>query len=263
MSTLTNTQINQTYQGLLKLANSSTGLTNTLQVIEDGLGNSTNMRIATGQLEVSNIQSFINIKADYYGSGFSSSAPSANSAGIQNIILAMPFYDKGLYSYSALSCTVVTATTTSDTVEAAIYTSQFIPGNGYYPHAPIISGITASTTTTGVKTFTFPSNITMSGYGGGIYWLVWKITSSGTPTVRFGGSPTLVNLGNASTASLGFTTALGTPTSILNPWKLNGNNMVLSGQTTFDNPFSNTLNTTQSTTASIQTNGFGFALHTV
>lgn len=41
MGTLTGQQINNTYDGLLKLSDSTTGITSTFQAIEDGLGNNT------------------------------------------------------------------------------------------------------------------------------------------------------------------------------------------------------------------------------
>jgi hypothetical protein len=45
MSTLTGNQIQNTYQGLLKLDDSSTGITSTYQSIQDGLGNNTGTQI--------------------------------------------------------------------------------------------------------------------------------------------------------------------------------------------------------------------------
>lgn len=264
MSTLTNTQINQTYQGLLKLANSSTGLTSNLQVIEDGLGNSTNMRIATGQLEISNIPSFINLKPTYAGGGFLNTAAQQSAAGTQNIIIAYPFYDKGLYAYSAMTYQVVTATTSTDTVEAAFYTSQMVAGIGLYPHTPVLSGITLDVSPVGQRTTTFGSNISFSGYGAGIYWLVYKISNSNVqPTVRYGASPAVSSLGTSANFIYGPNPTFGGGYGVA-PYRLNGAvTMVLSGQTTFDNPFAGTINTTQSTTASINTASPGFIFHTV
>jgi hypothetical protein len=220
------------------------------------------MRISDDQLEVSNIFSFINLKAEYYGAGLTTTSPVAYVSGTQNIILAYPFYDKGLYAYSAATFSIITASTSSDTFEAAIYTSQLIPGAGLFPHTPIISGMTVTTTPIGNKTYTFPSNISMSGYGGGVYWMVFKISNSGvTPTVRFANSNTLTPLTNIVTPVLGFTQSFGGAYGV--PYRLNGSNMVLSGQTTFDNPFSATINTTQSSNAAINGPSLGFVLHTV
>ena len=50
MSTLTGQQINQTYKGLLKLDDSSTGITQNLQAIQDGLGNNTGLQIKQNQV---------------------------------------------------------------------------------------------------------------------------------------------------------------------------------------------------------------------
>jgi hypothetical protein len=146
----------------------------------------------------------------------------------------------------------------------AIYTAQMINPNGLFPHTPIISGITADTTTQGQKTFVFPSNISFSGYGAGLYFLVFKISNSGvTPTWRPGqgfGTGTQNSsqiLGNAQLFNNSFTSS-----------PIRGNNaggtfQAFSGTTTFNNPFSSTINTTQSSTVNFTGNALGFVLHTV
>jgi hypothetical protein len=266
MSSLFNTQINQTYQGLLKLADSTTGITSTLQAVEDGLGNNTGVRISTTQLESDNIPSFVPLKARYYGGGFNNVSGAQYPAGIQNTILATPFYDNGNYSYSAISINVGTQTSTSDTLEIAIYTSQIINPFGLYPHTPIISGLTADVSSTGIKTVSFGSNISFSGYGAGVYWLVYKISNGGVqPTFRPCApiQPSLLNqiLFPIYGMTLGFTTNTyqsfnrynNTPNSFQS----------FSGLTTFDNPYSNTINTAQSSTTTLTGVGMGFLLHTV
>jgi hypothetical protein len=264
MSALTGNQIKNTYQGLLKLEDSSTGITQNLQAVEDGLGNNVGLRLAQGQLESDNIPSFIPLKAQYYGSGYVLTSPAQFGAGTQNVILASPFYDNGNYSYSAISIYTSTATSTSDTVELALYTSQMINPNGLFPHTPILSGITADTTTQGQKTFVFPSNISFSGYGAGFYWLVFKISNSGVqPTWRpgqgftSGTQQSSLILGNAQLFNNSFSflpiRANNTASSF----------QVFSGTTTFNNPFSSSLNTTQSSTTSFTGNNPGFVLHTV
>lgn len=267
MSTLTNTQIQNTYQGLLKLSNSTTGITSNLQAIEDGLGNNTGLRITTDQLEVPNIPSFIPLKSRYYGAGFNNVNAVQYGSGLQNIILATFFQDGGEYSYSAISFNTVNTTSTSDTVEFALYTTQMINPNGLFPHAPIISGITADTTTTGLKTFVFPSHISFSGYGGGIYFLVFKISNSGVqPTYRPGttGVPSTGFFQN-NFQIYGAIETFTTLTYSLNSCRTNNagaNLMVFSGLTTFDNPYSNTINTAQSS-STLTGNAPGFVLHTV
>lgn len=266
MSSLFNTQIKDTYQGLLKLANSTTGITSTLQAVEDGLGNNTGLRISTSQLESENIPSYIPLKSRYYGSGFANLTGTQTANGVQNTIVASPFYDNGNYSYSAVSINVTTQTSSSDTVEYAIYTSQMINPNGIFPYAPVVSGLTADTTTTGIKTFVLPSPLSFSGYGAGIYWIVWKISNSGVqPTVRFGSSQVTANLGQQIYQiygiNLGFTT--NTYTGIMRANNAANSIQHFSGTTTFDNPYSTTLNATQSTLTTTAGNGLGILLHTI
>jgi hypothetical protein len=259
MSALTGNQIKNTYQGLLKLDDSSTGITQNLQAIQDGLGNNTGLRIGTNQLEVPNIQSFVNLKSQYYGSGFQPTAAAQMAAGTQNVIIAYPFTDKGLYAFSALTFNLITASTSSDTCEAAIYTSQMINPNGVFPYAPIISGLTIPTTgTLGQRTVAFPSNISMSGYGGGIYWIVFKVSNAGVqPTVRFGTGTAQFAVGSYGQV------AQITPNSYTVQQRNNGTWQVFSGQTTFDNPFGTTIASRQSTTTNIAGSNLGIILHTV
>lgn len=259
MSALTGNQIKNSYQGLLKLADSSTGITQNLQAIQDGLGGNTGLRLAINQLEAPNIPSYVPLKGQYYGAGYAVIAPQANAAGTQNIILAIPFYDPGQYEYSAMTYNVVSATTSSDTVEAALYTSQLANPYGLCPYEPVISGLTIDVATSGIKTLTFPSNISFSGYGAGIYWMVWKITNSGvTPTLRFGGN---VPQPGFAFQVYGLTEGVNGAYNV-GP-RNNTNSHVYTGTTTFQNPYPPSLPTTQSTTTTVQTTNLGFLLHTV
>jgi hypothetical protein len=265
MSSLFNTQIKDTYQGLLKLADSSTGITENLQAIQDGLGNNTGLRIGIDTFEAPNIPSYIPLKAQYYGAGFANANATQYPAGSQGIILATAFQDGGEYSYSAISFNTTTQTSTSDTVDFAIYTSQMINPNGLFPHTQIVSGITADTTTTGLKTFVFPTPISFSGYGGGVYFLVYKISNGGVqPTWRPGQNQG----GNIGVATQIYGVHLTTSALTYGSTPIRYNNtgfnyMAFSGLTTFDNPYSNTINTLQSTSTTLTGNGGGFILHTV
>jgi hypothetical protein len=266
MSSLFNTQIKDTYQGLLKLADSTTGITSSFQAVQDGLGNDTGLRIATGQLESDNIPSFVPLKARYYGTGFANAAPAQYSAGIQNTVLTTPFYDNGNYSYSAISINVTTQTSTTDTLAIALYTSQMINPAGLYPHAPVISGITADTTTLGIKTFVFPTPISFSGYGAGVYWLVYEISNGGVqPTVRFGAAQTTTLLNQLTFPIYGPVSGFTTNTYQAFPRYNNSPNTFqsFSGLTTFNNPYANTINTLQSTNTALTGAAPGFLLHTV
>jgi hypothetical protein len=63
MGALTNQYVSQSYQGLLKFTNSSTGVTSNLQTIEDGLGNNLPIQISN---------SGVNITGSFYVSGLTS-----------------------------------------------------------------------------------------------------------------------------------------------------------------------------------------------
>jgi len=262
MSNLTGQQINQTYPGLLNLQDSTTGITTNLQSIQDGLGNDTGLRIKQNQFEAPNIQTFIPLKGQYYGAGFTAAAVSQMAAGTQNIILAYPFYDSGDYAYSAMSYNIVTASTSSDTCQASIYSSQYIDGYGLYPHEVIISGLTIATTPVGIQTVTFPSNISFSGYGGGLYWVVIKISNGGVqPTIRYGAT-SLTNISNIISWIYGYSLGLQSGT-YSSPIRLNGNFQAFTGTTAFANPFPSTLPTTQSTAGTVNGTNLGMILHTV
>jgi hypothetical protein len=266
MASLSGQTIQSTYPGLLKLETATTGITSSLQAIQDGLGNNTGLRISTSQLESDNIPSFVPLRARYYGNGFGNVSATNYAAGIQNTILATPFYDNGNYSYSAISINVVNQTSTSDTLDFAIYTSQMINPNGLYPHAPIISGLTADVSSTGIKTVSFGSNISLSGYGAGVYWLVWKVSNSGVqPTFRPGVGQQSSLLNQLYFPIYGNTSSFTTNTYVsFNRYNNAGNSFQsFSGLTTFDNPYSNTINTAQSTTTTLAGASMGFLLHTV
>lgn len=188
MSTLTGQQIKDTYDGLLKLEDSTNGITANLQPIQDGLGNNTGSRIATNYLTAPNVFSVDNnLKPDYCGIGFSTGAGTAMSAGSQNRVLYCPFYDPGVFSYSAITYNLGTLTTTSDVVTFAFYSLQTVPIYGMAPKNLIMSGITLlSTGTTGVKTTTLPSTLSFSGTGGGWYVAAAYFANANvTPTVRY------------------------------------------------------------------------------
>jgi hypothetical protein len=261
MSNLTGQQINQTYDGLLNLQDSTTGITSTFQQIQDGLGNNTGLSIKQNQLQGGGLFSSTYLMPQYMGSGFQIAAGTQFAAGTQNIIMASPFYDSGVFSYSAMSYYLGTVTSTSDTCEAAIYSAQYINGGGLQPKDVIISGLTIETTgSTGIKTISFPSNISMSGTGAGPYFVVFKISNGGVqPTFRQG-----IAGGYQGTASVFYGHGINAAgTAYAGALKLNGNNLVYSGTSTFQNPYPSSIATTQSSTATIVGGAFGILLHVV
>ena len=216
MSNLTGQQIKDTYEGLLNLQDSTNGITSSYQQIQDGLGNNTNTRISNVGIQSPTIVGMNNLKPDYTGVGFIAGAGNANTALTQNKVLYFPFYDSGVYSFSAISYNLGTLTTTSDVVTMAFYTMGQVPTIGVSPKDLIMSGITLeSATSTGVKTTNLPSTLSFSGTGGGWYIAAFYVSNSGvTPTVRYGASNIAIN-NQSFAATLGFyLTAAGTGTNI-------------------------------------------------
>ena len=197
MGTLTGQQINNTYDGLLKLADSTTGITSSFQAIEDGLGNNTGSRISTQGItspNISNVQT--TLVPDYMGNGFILTA-SAPVASTQNRLLYNIFYDTGVHSYSAITYNLNTLSSTSDIVNFYFYSVQLVPGFGVAPGNLLMSGITLSSrapSVTGITTTTLPSTLSFSGTGGGWYVYAYSVSNANvTPTVRYN-TPNLQNL---------------------------------------------------------------------
>jgi hypothetical protein len=186
MSALSPLQINLSYQGLLKLADSTTGITQTVQSIQDGLGNDTGLKIGTNRLQGGNTMPWYKAGVGkYYGSGFGTTA--ANPSTNQNLLIAGYFYDNGVSSYSAVTvnCTTLHAT---DTCEVAFYDSQYIEGYGLQPYNKLAQLTITGTTTTGLKTMVLASPLTFSGQGPGLVFQVSKYISGGAPTIRLAAS---------------------------------------------------------------------------
>lgn len=206
MGTLTGQQISNTYDGLLKLSDSTTGITSTLQSIEDGLGNPTGARIATNYFTAPNVVNLdANLVPDMMGSGISTGVGLALAANSQNRLLYNIFYDSGVHSYSAITYNLGTLTSTSDVVSAYFYSLQLVPGSGVAPKDLIMSGITLlSTGTTGIKTTSLPSTLSFSGTGGGYYVFALYVSNANvTPTVRYG-QPAVSTRNQSFTESLGY-----------------------------------------------------------
>jgi hypothetical protein len=195
MASLTSQQINDTYKGLIKLADATTGITSSLQSIQDGLGNDLPLKVKEGQIQGQNIFSFGYFVPDYEGPGFTGTG-TQYPAGTQNKLNMTPFYNPGLNSFSAITYRVITATTVSDSVQLSFYTAQYVNGRGYQPKDLVMSGITLEAGTTGLKVTALPSTLSFSGYGSGIYIAVVKVSNSGVqPTIRYGALANTNSLG--------------------------------------------------------------------
>jgi hypothetical protein len=263
MANLTGQAIQNTYPGLLNLATATTGVTSTPQQIQDGLGNNTGTRIGTNFLTNPMVFGMADYKADYYGVGFTATGV-APVASTQNILIGNLFYDNGTYDYSAITYNLSTATTTSDVVTIAFYSTQYVDGVGVAPSVLIQSGITLSSTAPlGVKTTSLPSALSFSGFGPGYYFMMMRISNAGvTPTVRYTGSGNALITAGVPIAKLGFTlTPAGTAAQL--PTKSVGGTtqIAYSGLTNFQTSFSTTDVRTFSST--VTPPGYGFTLNTI
>jgi hypothetical protein len=206
MSNLTGQQIQNTYDGLLNLQDSTNGITSNLQAIQDGLGNNTGARIATNFFTAPNVLNLnMNLLPDYMGNGVNSGTGTAMSVNSQNRLQYNIFYDNGVASYSAITYNLGTVTSSSDVVSGYFYSLQLVPSIGIAPKDLIMSGITlASTGGTGFRTTSLPTTLSFSGTGGGYYVWAYYVSNGGvTPTVRYGGP--IVQVRNHSfTETLGY-----------------------------------------------------------
>jgi len=186
MSSLTSQQINLSYQGLIKLEDSTTGITSTFQNIQDGIGGNTNLKISTNGIAGANSYNFYKpTEGQYYGTGFSDSATPPSNNG--NYLLVLPFWDNGISLYSAFTVNCTTADAT-ETFEFSIYNAQYLNTYGYVPYQKVLGELTVTgTTTTGQKTMVLGSNFSLSGTGPGVYFVVQRYNSStSNPNLRFG-----------------------------------------------------------------------------
>ena len=263
MSNLTGQAIQSTYQGLLNLTTSTTGITSTPQQIQDGLGNNTGTKIATNWLTNPMVLGLQEYKGDYYGLGFSTAAITP-VASTQNVILAFPFYDSGSFDYSAITYNVASATTSSDVVTAGFYTSQYVDGVGLAPSILIQSGITLVSNSTGVKTTSLPSTLSFSAYGPGIYFYLIKISNAGvTPTIRFTGAINNSFFGSVSILKNGYVlTPAGTSAQVPYKSPAGQTSIVYSGLTNFQTSYSTTDVKTYSSSVAIA-QSYGFLINTI
>jgi hypothetical protein len=267
MSNLTGQQIQNTYEGLLNLQDSTTGITSNLQAIQDGLGNNTGMRIGTNLFAHPQVFTFnANLIPDYMGLGFGQSGGAqGNLANTQNRLLYNIFYDTGVYSYSAMTYAVATATTVGDVVDYYFYSLQFVPNYGIAPKDLIMSGITLISNSTGVKTTTLPSTLSFSGTGAGWYIGAYFISNAGvTPNVRYNSTLPSSRLSDFS-APIGLTfnaagTGLQAASRVFNNFQTNQtlviNNLAVQSSYSFSDIQTN-LNATSGT------NYIGFGLNVI
>lgn len=263
MSNLTSLNINQSYQGLLNLADSTTGITSNPQQIQDGLGNDTGIKIGTNRLEGGNL---LNINRpqtpQYVGAGFSATAVAPGA--IQNQLCCSTFYDNGLYSYSAITLNCITLEA-GTSVDISFYNSQVLDTYGLAPYQKLASA-TITTTSTGIKTATLDTTLSFSGTGGGFYWYVIRYNTASSPVLRLAGSPVVNNTlygAFAAYSNLGvvFNTA---GTAAPAPFRVNSTSTTQYGMVLNTATFPSTITSTElNTITSVQATIAGFILHTI
>lgn len=274
MATLSGNTIQSTYQGLLKLADSTTGITNTIQTVQDGLGND------VGGVEV-NDETFKTTSNYYqpffkmtYGGG--SGISNGNFTPGTNVITSITrrftgyYYDLGVNSYSAMTFVVNTLGAGTEVYNFAVYDAKLHPTFGLVPNNRLTDVYNIpSTSPLGLLTIPFNSPLK---FDGGVYFVMFQTWGAGNTTGTFrlrGAGNTLgpsYNYGNM----LGFTqdtTATGGAVRFFSPF---GNNSGVSPNFPIydglDFPLVCTdgdLTTTRITGVTYQGTSLGFLLHTI
>jgi len=187
MGSLSGQTIQSTYQGLLKLSDSTTGITNSYQQIQDGLGNDTGIKIKNNSIFDNAHQTTTNFKPKSLGSGFSNTA--INAPTYKNYLVAQLFLDYGKYSYSSITFNIRTATTTNDTLQVALYSSQ-MTANGVLPKDKISDTVSIPLNATNQVTVPFTNNFSFSGSPGLNFLMLLPSTTATTFSFRPAGVTT-------------------------------------------------------------------------
>lgn len=265
MATLSGQSIQNTYDGLLKLSNSTTGITETTQAIEDGLGNNTGGLIKQGQIFGAGILNYntFNLQNEFYGPGIN--ATGLAPINIQNAgMVAQIFYDNGVAAYSAMSMNIITGTSTSDILQWAFYSPQIVSGRGIAPKDLIVSGI-VDPSTTGIKTSA--TTFSFSGTGGGPYFFCYRIKNGGSnPTFRPSQAPLGANINIIMAPYIGLTQSI--TTNIYNtPFEANPGITNATYYSSLTGGFPSTFTAAQIQGATVDNLGtvpyYGYILHTI
>jgi hypothetical protein len=218
MSSLSNQQINQSYQGLIKLENSTSGITQNLQSVQDGLGNDTGVRMGLNFFESPSQLTFQPLPRSHGGIGVTDFGVGGTNTNV-NKLHGHFFFAQAGETYTGLTIGIGTVAAGDDSLEFAIYTiGKGSPTSGIAPKDLLMSGMTLSTaqlSTTGFKTMTFPTPLTFP-YSG-VYFLGCLIQSSGTPAVRTRGVNANVLTANSTTMSNMYGFVLGQQGDYINP----------------------------------------------
>ena len=145
------------------------------------------------------------------------------------------------------------------------FNNSYLDTYGIAPYQKLTE-VNIITTSTGLKTATFPSPLSFSATGAGIYWVVFRYNTAASPVLRLAGVANSnfalsTNWLNYSNLGLVYNTA---GTAIMQSFRVNSTTSNLLGMVlntaTFPNPMTSTqLDTITSTTVSTP----GFILHTI
>jgi hypothetical protein len=182
MATLSGNTIQSTYQGLLKLNNSTSGITSSFQDITDGLGNPTGMQLKEDNLLTPNHLFQPSYKFKYYGPGWGGTNYTPSTTSVADIFRTQfsYYYDPGLHSYSGMSVYLNTSSGVNDEYyKFAIYDTQFDPEIGILPYNRLTDVIFLDVSgSTGVQYIPFTTPVSIPA---GFYFVVSQVFNNTTP----------------------------------------------------------------------------------
>lgn len=182
MASLSGNTIQDTYDGLLKLEDSTQGITSSFQNITDGLGNETGVKIKENFFLTPNMFAQTQHKYEYYGLGISNTltfTPGVSLYASANRKMFQYAVDLGYYSYSAITLNLSINTANDETYKLRFYNTQFVQSVGLVPYQAISEVITLNNTgSTGEQTYTFANPLTIPS---GFYFIVWEAYNNTSP----------------------------------------------------------------------------------
>lgn len=188
MASLSGNSISNTYEGLLKLEDSTSGITTNLQNITDGLGNPTGLKIGENYFQSNiGIHHYPLEPNTFYGNGFANFSQAVAGTQPNNSSVGF-FYDRGIESYSAITFNISVALQPDEELNFAFYKLGFIESEGYVPTERVSNILTYTGTSTGLQTLLLNTNLSFTGTGAGVYGFVYVYKTGVNPgyTGRFG-----------------------------------------------------------------------------
>jgi hypothetical protein len=270
MASLSGNTIQDTYDGLLKLNDSTQGISSSFESITDGLGNDTGTKIKENGFWSRTQLYQTDYKFPYYGMGIGA----GNSTGGASVYGSPSeprkqfqyFYDNGLYSYSAFSYNVATITSSNDIVEWAFYSAQYVDNIGIVPYQKLAGEFSLDLTSTGQKTITFVNPLKFEpGYNFLVYRVLNTDSPGSIPTMRLRSTSTPPAI-LTNQAVLGFTESDELNGLYYNPFgsrSMTSASFPIYNITGFPNTMTSVDINTGRLAAAPNTTPFAFLLHTI